>query len=741
MIRFDSDRRLFSISTDCSSYVFGLNEKGVLQHLYWGDPVAAADCAPLLGSRLHSSFDAALDRETEEFAYWGGLSYMEPSLKVRWHDGVRDLRMAYASHRIERADDGKEALTIVLRDEAYPLEAHLVYAVRPGHDLIERSAEIVNTGDREVVLESAQSAAWSMPELRDYRLTHVTGKWAGEFQLRGAALTEGKKVLESRRGFTDGHANPWFAIDDGAATEEAGRVWFGALGWSGNWKIVLEKTAFGRVRVTGGINDFDSEWTLGPGERFETPSFVGGYAAGGFGAMSRALHRYQYEHVSPSKELRKVLYNSWEATYFDVNAKDQMALAERAAKVGAELFVVDDGWFGERHHDRAGLGDWTVNADKFPNGLEELVGRVSGLGMAFGIWVEPEAVNPDSELYRSHPDWVYHFPTRPRTELRNQLVLDLSKPAVKSYIVDFMSRLLGEHDISFVKWDMNRTITEPGMQDHPLNRQKELWTRHVRSLYEIWAELRRRFPGVAFETCAGGGSRIDLGMLRYADQAWPSDNTDAFDRLGIQEGFSYAYAAKLMTCWVTEAVSGMNKRITSLKYRFHSAMTGTLGIGANLNEWSEEQLAEAAALVAQYKAIRPLVQGGRQYRLAAIKHKGVDAVQYVGVGESGEESVLFAFLHAQKLGDGLPRLCLQGLDPDKRYEIEGVESGGAKVEGPEIEGGKGEGPEFEGAGCEGRENGGAKDVRSGRALMRIGVELPLRGDFDSLMYRIRELRS
>ncbi|WP_372630282.1 alpha-galactosidase [Cohnella sp.] len=702
-IQFYSDQRLFSIATASSSYVFGLNDKGTIQHLYWGDPVAAADCAPLLGSGSHSSFDAALDREVEEYAGWGGLSYMEPSLKVRWHDGVRDLRLVYDYYRIDAEANGKETLTIVLKDESYPLEARLTYSVLPGLDLIERSVVLVNTGDRDIVLESAQSAAWSLPELPAYRLTHVTGKWSGEFQLRNTILSEGKKVLESRRGFTDGHANPWFAIDDGSASEAAGKVWFGALGWSGNWKIAAEKTAFNRVRVTGGINDFDSEWTLAAGESFETPTFVGGYSSAGFGSMSRQLHRYQYDYVSPSGEWRKVLYNSWEATYFDVNVKDQTALAERAAKLGVELFVIDDGWFGQRNHDRAGLGDWHVNPDKFPSGLGELIGKVRELGMDFGIWVEPEAVNPDSDLYRSHPDWVYHFPTRSRTELRNQLVLNISKPEVKRYIVGFMSKLLGGNDISFVKWDMNRTITEPGMQDHPLNRQKELWIRHVRSLYEIWAELRGKFPNVAFETCAGGGSRIDLGMLRYADQAWPSDNTDAFDRLSIQEGFSYVYAPKLMTCWVTEAVSGMNKRVTSLSYRFHSAMTGTLGIGANLNEWSEEQIAEAAGLVAQYKAVRPLVQGGRQYRLDALKHKGVDAVQYVG-GKS-EESVLFAFLYSQKLGDRLPRLCLQGLKPDAVYEIEGVAGG-----------------------------------HSGRALMRIGVELPLRGDFDSLMYPIRERR-
>ncbi|MEC0093186.1 alpha-galactosidase [Paenibacillus macquariensis] len=699
-IQYNKQHHVFAIQMKQTSYVFGLNEKGSLQHLYWGASVALEDCLPLLRPWGHSSFDAEVEREMEEYSFWGDLVYTEPSLKVTMHDGVRDLSMKYVSHHIME-QEGQETLVITLQDEVYPLETQLLYKVIPEFDLVVRSAKIVNTGTHDIILENVQSAAWPIPNLQDYRLTHVTGKWSGEFQLRNTVLSEGKKVLESRRGFTDVHANPWFAIDNGHATEDHGNVWFGALAWSGNWKITAEKTSFNQLKVTGGISDFDSEWTLGAGESFEAPEFVGGYTTGGFGNMSRQLHQYQYDYVIPNQEARKVLYNSWEATYFDVNAKDQMALAERAAKLGVELFVVDDGWFGQRNHDRAGLGDWFVNEEKFPNGLNELINKVHDLGMEFGIWVEPESVNPDSDLYRQHPDWVYHFPTRGRTELRNQLLLNISKPEVKSYILEFMTDLLSNHDITFIKWDMNRTITQPGMKDHPLNRQKEIWIRHAQTLYEIWAELRERFPHVAFETCAGGGSRIDLGILRYADQTWPSDNTDAFDRLSIQEGFSYVYAPKMMTCWVTEAVSGMNKRVTSLKYRFHSAMMGTLGIGSNLNEWSDELIEESAGFVEQYKEIRPLVQYGQQYRIDALKKQGVTAVQYVN--KQASETVVFAFLHSQRLGDGLPRLRLQGLNPDKTYVID------------ELSG-----------------------TWTGKALMNIGVELPLRGDFDSLMYRIQE---
>jgi alpha-galactosidase len=703
-ITVHEDLRLFDIRTDRMSYVFGVNEKGILQHLHWGEPVVGRECVRRLRPVHHSSFDAEVEREHEEMTFWGGASYAEPGLKVRFADGVRDLRMRFGGYRV-RTEEGKECLVVTMHDVHYGLTVNLHYRVVPGLDLIERHAEAVNNGPDDVVLEQFMSAAWPVPLRSRYRMTHVAGRWAGEFQLRETMLSEGKKTIESRRGFTSPHASPWFAVDDGGATESAGCVWFGVLGWSGNWKIVAEKSSFGLVRVSGGIHDFDSEWRLGAGETFATPVFVGGYTADGFGGMSRTLHRYQRERILPSRAPRKVLYNSWEATAFDVRAGDQIALARKAAKMGVERFVIDDGWFGARNSDRAGLGDWTVNPDKFPDGLDALIGEVHRLGMDFGIWVEPESVNPDSELFRKHPDWVYRFPTRSGTLLRNQLLLNLAKPEVKRYILDFMTRLLGGHSIAFVKWDLNRTFTEPGLDGFPPDRQKEIWIRHVHSLYAIWEELRAKFPHVEFETCAGGGGRIDLGILRFADQAWPSDNTDAFDRLRIQEGFSYAYTPRVMMCWVTDSPNGLNGRRLPLAFRFRSAMTGALGIGGNLNEWTDEEIEEAAAHISVYKEIRPLVQEGKQYRLSSLRDSALMAVQYVN--EERTESVVFAFLHAQQFAGRLPDLRLQGLDGDRLYEVEGLRDGDGTA------------------------------AMHGSTLMHAGIPLSLRGDFDSLLVRIR----
>lgn len=698
------DLQLFEIRTSNMSYVFGLNPRGVLQHLHWGHPIAGRDIGFRLRPIQHSSFDAEVEREHEEFSFWGGANYTEPGLKVRFADGVRDLRIRFSGYRTVK-ETGKDGLILTLKDDHYDLTVHLHYRVIHDLDLIERYAEVVNGGTEDVVLEQFLSAAWPVPACAKYRLTHVAGRWAGEYQLRETFLSEGKKVIESRRGFTGPHANPWFAVDDGSAGESSGCVWFGALGWSGNWKIVAELSSFGHARVSGGIHDFDSEWKLGAGETFATPVFVGGFSSSGFGGMSRALHRYQLDHVLPSRSLRKVLYNSWEATAFNVHAEGQIELARKAARMGVERFVVDDGWFGERNHDRAGLGDWTVNTDKFPKGLGELIAEVKRLGMDFGIWVEPESVNPDSALYRRHPDWVYHFPTRTGTLLRNQLLLNISKPEVKQYILDFMSRLLSEHDISFVKWDMNRSITEPGFSGFAPDQQKEIWIRHVQSLYSIWAELRAKFPHVEFETCAGGGARIDLGILRYADQAWPSDNTDAFDRLVIQEGFSYVYSPRVMMCWVTDSPNGINGRRLPLSFRFHSAMTGSLGIGGNLKEWTDDEMEEAAKYIAIYKEIRPLVQTGKQYRLSSFRNSPLMAVQYVN--DERTESVCFAFLHSQQYGNRLPALRLLGLDGHRLYQITGISSRNLQMRGA--------------------------------TLMNAGIPLPLRGDFDSMLVRIRAI--
>ena len=471
--------------------------------------------------------------------------------------------------------------------------------------------------------------------------------------------------------------------------------------WSGNWKISVDHDAHGALQISGGVNDFDFSWLLEGGETFTTPSFVGGYTREGFGAASRSLHRYAREQVLPAGGPRPVLYNSWEATYFEVSEGGQDELAEKAASLGVELFVVDDGWFGARNDEDRGLGDWWVNREKFPNGLGPLIEKVQSLGMSFGLWVEPEMVNPDSDLYREHPDWVYNFPNRPKSESRNQLVLNLAKEEVKEHLFGVLDGLLSGNDISFIKWDMNRTFSEPGWMEAPPGRRQEVWVRHVWGVYEILDRLREKHPGVAFESCSGGGGRVDLGILRRTDQVWTSDNTDPYDRLFIQEGFSMAYPARAMMSWVADPGQWVENRRASMSYRFHSAMMGSLGIGGNLLEWTEEEMREARRLVEQYKEIRDIVQDGNLYRLLSPREGHTTAVQYVSGDRS--RSVLFVLRDRQRFLDRSEKVYLRGLKEGSSYRVTGEE-----------------------------------ESRSGASLMGLGIEVFLEGDLSSALIEIAE---
>ncbi len=684
------------------TYGIELDDENRLRHAYFGARLPRVTDLPKADSYHFPHESPGGPGVRYEYPAWGSMYYREPCLKATFADGVRDTRLVYEDHKIEEGEVPR--LIVGLRDELYSLRVSLHYRIFEEQDLVERYAVLENVGGEGITLEQALSAVWHVPPGSSYRLTHLAGQFAGETQVYREEISPGKKVLESRRGITSHHANPFFALDWGDATEDAGEVWFGALGWSGSWKISVDHDVRGHPQVSGGINDFDFSWPLEAGASFTTPFFVGGYTSDGFGAASRSLHRYVMDHLSPTKGPRPVLYNSWEATLFDVNEEGQAALAEKAASIGVELFVLDDGWFGERRDDRRGLGDWWVNRKKFPDGLDPLIEKVKALGMSFGLWVEPEMVNPDSDLYRQHPEWIYRFPHREPTESRNQLLLNLAKEEVREHLFEVLDGLLTGHDISFIKWDMNRPFSEPGWPEAPPGRQREVWVRHVWGVYEVLERLRERHPGVAFETCASGGGRVDLGILRLTDQAWTSDNTDPYDRLFIQEGFSIAYPARAMMCWVADPEKWVRNREASLSYRFHSAMMGSLGIGADLMRWTEAELEEARELVEKYKQIRDTVQEGDQYRLLSPREGRTTAVQYVSRDRS--RSVLFALCGVRRFTEPEPRIFPRGLEPDALYNI--------TVEHEPV---------------------------TGAALMRRGVEINLEGELSSVMVEITEVRA
>ena len=702
---FIEKQKVWVLQSGEATYAFGVNERGELQHLYWGMRLSTQDLTSARSLPEWSSFDLSTTTTPQEYPGWGAGLYVEPALKATFANGNREVVLHYLDHNIENND-----LEITLKDEMSALFVHLHYRVYPDNGIIERSARIENRTSEAVTVESAQSAAWTLPDDHSYQLHYLTGRWAGEWQLQSESLQVGKRVIESRRGSTGNDANPWFEIDQSDETDEShGPVWFGELGWSGSWRFTIERTASGQCRVVGGFNPFDFGYRLAPGETLQTPPFYAGFTDAGRGEASRMLHRFQLERIlpgGPHPRVRPVLYNSWEATEFNVDEAGQMVLAEKASRLGVERFVVDDGWFGQRNNDHAGLGDWYVNPQKFPHGLKPLIDRVHQLGMDFGLWVEPEMVNPDSDLYRKHLDWAMNFPGRPRTEGRNQLVLNLARDDVKEYIFSWLDRLVTENDIALLKWDYNRNWSEPGWAEASLADQKKIWVRYVLNLYDIIDRLRSKHPRLEIEGCSGGGARVDLGMLRRVDQVWPSDNTDSLDRLTIQYGFTEAYTPHVMMAWVTDVPNGINGRVTPLPFRFLVAMSGSLGIGGNLNKWTDDEMAAASKMITFYKQIRATVQDGHLHRLRSPMESDFTAVQYLA--QDSQQVVVFAYLHSQQFGQSMPLLHLQDLAEDAMYSVTSIDG---KVE---------------------------ENTRkfSGAYLMHHGIQFRLRGDYDATAARL-----
>ncbi|MCR6112183.1 alpha-galactosidase [Bacillus sp. A301a_S52] len=676
-----NDQR-FVLETVRTAYVLDIHEGGHLQHIYWGKKLAHKCDYNVMSPFVitHSSFEATRGVMGYEFIPWGEMVYSEPTFKASNSAGERGFDWIYEDYKVETVNDQLTELSLCLKEKLGRYRIQITYGVYEEYDIISRRLAVINESEDRLTLEAVRSLQVAFKPGQVSRLTHLAGKWVGEFQVIQETLSEGRKTIDSRRGNTSHQANPWFAVD-ADATEESGDVWFGHLAYSGNWDIHVEKDAFGFVQLCGGMTDFDFSKVLKTNESFETPVFFLGYSENGFTGMSHLAHRFQRDVILPKAHrdrLRKILYNSWEATYFDVSVDEQKRLAEKAAAIGCELFVIDDGWFGERHSDQAGLGDWYVNQDKFPNGLSELITHVKHLNMAFGIWVEPEMVNRDSQLYHQHPDWVYQFLNKSQTEARHQLVLNLGKKEVRTYIKRWLGDLLAKHDIQFIKWDMNRAFSEPGIveQSHGVlkqtnmsHEQQQLWMEHVKGLYEVIDHIKNKHPHVVIETCSGGGGRVDLGILQRTDQFWTSDNTDAVDRLSIQYGASFAYNAKAMMCWITDSPNWLNKREVPLTYRCHVAMLGALGVGGNLDQWDEIELAEASKWITYYKKIRGTVQEGTQYRLVSptmSSRTDYTAIQYVS--EDKKHSVLFLFEDGLKYGEQLTLIKLKGLDPEAYYE-------------------------------------------------------------------------
>jgi alpha-galactosidase len=653
-IAVSTNGTVFLLSTESTSYAFGIDDRGLVRHLYWGRGIPSVDELELPQLTEVSTNDPVFQITPEEYPVHGGLRYKEYCLKAAFADGTRELVYQYCGYDMEQGEDWEE-LVLHLKDDHYEFFLDLRYKLYPQYDLMERSVEVRNQTADPVQIERIHSAQFHIP-YENLTFSNVHGHWGAEQQRFVQKVSYGKIVIENRRGISSHNHNPYFVLDRDA-TETSGEVYFGALRLSGNFSGVVEQTAYGETLVQMGLNPHDCLLELQPGESFTAPAILCGYTDQGFETMSHNLHRFALEHIM-RKGLRPVLYNSWEATEFHVNSRDQIRLAQKAAELGAELFVLDDGWFGERHSTENGLGDWYVNEGKFPNGLEELIDAVKEQGMMFGIWVEPEMVNPRARLYQDHPDWIYHYETRVSDTSRVQYVLNVTKPEVREFIYDMLDNLLTRYDIDYIKWDANRPISQTGPQ-------RDIWYKHIQTIYEIVTELKKKHPDVLFEACASGGGRIDYGILGIFDDFWTSDNTDAYDRLYIQDAYSRIYPIKAMRAWVTDCPNFLSGRVIPLTFRYHSAMMGSLGVGCNILKFTPEEVELSQRMIGLYKEIRPIIQEGAFYRLENPSVNPYFLYQYL----KEDQGVIFAFLPQSRVGHRGTTVRLRGLSEDAMYTL------------------------------------------------------------------------
>ncbi|MNW48820.1 Alpha-galactosidase [compost metagenome] len=582
----------------------------------------------------------------------------------------------------------------------------LSYTVFADFDAIARSARLCNESGEPIQLERALSASVDFPDA-SYDALYLSGAWARERHVQRRRLAPGVTGISSRRGSSSHQQNPFLALLRPDATEQQGEVYGFSLVYSGNFTAEAEVEQFGTTRVSIGINPFDFTWKLAPGESFQTPEAVLVYSAEGLGGMSRTYHRLYRTRLCRGQfrdQERPILVNNWEATYFDFNADKIEAIAKAGSKLGIELFVLDDGWFGRRDRDNSSLGDWFEDRRKLPDGLADLAHRVKDNGLQFGLWFEPEMVSPDSDLYRAHPDWCLHVPGRRRTEARDQLVLDMSRSDVRQYLYDRLSDIFSTVPITYVKWDMNRNMTEIGSATSSAERQGEVAHRYMLGLYELLGRLTSEFSHILFESCSGGGGRFDPGMLYYMPQTWTSDDTDAAERLKIQYGTSIVYPVSTMGAHISAVPNHQVERTTPLTFRGDVAMSGNFGYELDLTRFTDEEKETAKRQIAMYKEIRGLVQQGDLYRLQSPFEGNETAWMFVSPDQ--EEALLFYFRVLAEPNGPLRSVKLQGLDPAKDYEL-----------------------------------AGSGEVYGGDRLMSAGLSMAsVRGDFSSKMVRLKAKR-
>ena len=638
-IIIDDEKLLFHLQSDNTSYVMQVLRGEYLSHLYYGKRVEEYN-----GSNKIIFLDRgfapnpddkdrtfSLSTIPQEYQAFGNGDFRSPAYQVRLEDGSRITDLKYNGYRVYQGKEQlenlpstyvndieeAETLEIYLEDRLINLKVILKYTLFHKNDVITRSVEFINNGNSKLRLLRALSMSIDFRD-NDFEMISLYGAHNNEKNIERRRIAYGLQSIESSRGASSPHQAPFISLIRKDTNEDNGEVYAFNLVYSGNFIGQVEVDSYCNTRVSMGINPFDFSWLLESGEKFQTPEVVITYTDKGLGHMSRTYHKFYSENLCRGnfkKKVRPILINNWEATYFNFTEEKILEIASEGKKLGMELFVLDDGWFGKRDDDNTSLGDWIVDKRKLPNGIKGLADKIINIGMEFGLWFEPEMVSIESDLYKKHPDWCIHVKNRSHTLGRNQLVLDLSRRDVCDYIVESVANILKSAQITYVKWDMNRHITDIGSALLPADRQEETSHRYMLGLYDVMERLTNMFPNVLFESCSSGGGRFDAGMLYYMPQTWTSDNTDAICRTKIQYGTSLIYPPITMGCHVSAIPNHQVGRITSLETRANVAMAGNFGYELDLTKLTDDEKEIVKSQIKEYKKIRELVQFGELYRI------------------------------------------------------------------------------------------------------------------------------
>ncbi|MCP3809250.1 alpha-galactosidase [Paenibacillus sp. Lou8.1] len=694
-IHIDKEKLLFHLQGSNTSYVMQVIRDGYLAHLYWGKKIQnyrGSNKIIFMDRGFSPNPDGSdrafsLDTIPQEYPSFGNSDFRIPAYQLQLENGSTVTDFRYKEHRVYQGkpklkglpstyaeDAGEvETLEIVLEDPLINVKVVLSYSLYPKRDVITRSVRFDNEGRQQLKLLKALSASVDFRD-DEYELITLYGAHNNEKNIARRKILPGIQMVDSCRGASSPQQAPFMALVREGTDEEQGEVYAFNLVYSGNFTAQTQVDSYRNTRVTMGINPFDFTWLLEPEESFQTPEVVMVYTENGLGGMSRIYHELYRNRLcrGPFRDKeRPILINNWEATYFNFDADKIEQLAKEAQSVGVELFVLDDGWFGKRDDDNTSLGDWVVDRRKLPDGLLDLANRIRNLGMEFGLWFEPEMVSIDSDLYRKHPDWCIHVPDRPYTLGRNQLMLDLSRKEVCEYIIKSVSDILSDVPITYVKWDMNRHMTDVGSAALPPERQRETAHRYILGLYSVMEELTSRFPHVLFESCSSGGGRFDAGMLYYMPQTWTSDNTDAICRLKIQWGTSLVYPPITMGAHVSTVPNHQVGRITPLETRGYVAMAGNFGYELDLTTLTVEEKEIVKKQIALYKEIRSLIQFGKFYRIINPFDENEAAWNFVSEDQTEMAASYFKVL--SQPAAAIKTLKFKGLNPD--YVYRNVETG------------------------------------------------------------------